>query len=336
MSPSFPVVVTEAEFERARGTYLAESRVRAIVAPAAEAALAAAIRAAGAKHAIVGGKPYTGELYAAVPRGGVIARFGVGHDGIDKAAATRAGILCTNTPAVLDQSVAEFTMLLIASAARPLPRMDARMHAGEWTPTEGFELAGKTLVVAGCGRIGRAVARIASRGFGMRVVGLARSAAAASPTGDADFAEVTTDVARAFAAADVLTLHMPSTPENRHFINADRLALLPARAWLVNTARGAVVDEVALYQALTSGRLAGAALDVFDREPYQPADPACDLRTLPNVVLAPHVGSHTLEANHRMASRALQNVILGEAREFSKMDLLNPDVLRDLDFTMKA
>lgn len=324
---SLPVVVTEAEFQRAERTYLAETRVRVVTAPAAEGPLAAAIRLAGARHAIVGGKPYKNELYAALPRGGVLARFGVGHDGIDKAAATAAGILCTNTPAVLDQSVAEFTMLLIAAAARPIARMDADLRAGTWAPREGLELFGKTLVVAGCGRIGRAVARIASRGFGMRVVGLARAASAVAPAGDADFAAITIDQRTALAQADFLTLHMPSTPENRRFIDAERLSWLPARAWLINTARGAVVDEVALYRALASGRLAGAALDVFDREPYQPADPSCDLRTLPNVVLVPHVGSHTVEANHRMASRALQNVLLGDARDFAAMDLLNPEVL---------
>lgn len=329
MSP-FPVVVTEAEYHRAERTYLAESRVRVVVAPAAEEPLAAVIRDTGARHAIVGGKPYVGALYGALPRGGVLARFGVGHDGIDKAAATLAGVLCTNTPGVLDQSVAEFTMALVVGAARRVPMMDAAMHAGAWTPREGIELAGKTLVVVGCGRIGRAVARIAGKGFGMRVIGLARSAAQTSATGDADFAEITTDVARALGTADFVTLHMPSAPENRHYINADTLALLPARAWLINTARGAVLDEPALYEALASYRLAGAALDVFDREPYEPAQPGADLRTLPNVVLAPHVGSHTAEANHRMASRALQNVVRGEAKDYTGLDLLNPDVLRVL------
>ncbi|MEO8483932.1 MAG: NAD(P)-dependent oxidoreductase [Acidobacteriota bacterium] len=329
MSP-FPVVVTEAEYQRAERTYLDESRVRVVIAPAAEAPLAAAIREAGARHAIVGGKPYVGPLYAALPRGGVLARFGVGHDGIDKAAATAAGVLCTNTPSVLDQSVAEFTMALLTGAARWVPAMDAAMHGGSWTQREGIELSGKTLVVVGCGRIGRAVARIAAKGFSMRVVGLARSASQEASAGDADFVEITTDVVRAFGMADFVTLHMPSAPENRHYINAKTLALLPRHAWLINTARGAVLDELALYDALASRRLAGAALDVFDREPYEPATAGADLRTLPNVVLAPHVGSHTAEANHRMASRALQNVVRGEAKDYTGLDLLNPDVLRAL------
>jgi phosphoglycerate dehydrogenase-like enzyme len=324
MSAGFPVVVTEPEFRRAEQTFLSEARVRIVVAPPAEEALAAAIRDSGARQAVIGGKPYTGAVYDALSRGGVLARFGVGHDGVDKAAATRAGVLCTNTPGVLDQSVAEFTMALLVGGARHLAAMDAGMRAGEWAPRGGIELAGKRLVIVGCGRIGRAVARIAGRGFGMRVTGVSRRAGAAR---DEDFEHLTTDQPAAFASADVVSLHMPSTPENARFLNAERIGWLPERAWVINTARGAVVDEVALYRALASGRLAGAALDVFDREPYQPADPEADLRTLPNVLLAPHVGSHTAEANRRMAERALQNVRHGHAGEFTKLDLLNPDVL---------
>ena len=103
--------------------------------------------------------------------------------------------------------------------------------------------------------------------------------------------------------------------------------MIPARAWLINTARGAVVDEPALYDALAAGHLAGAALDVFDREPYVPVDSAHDLRGLSNVILTPHVGSHTREANRLMALRALQNILRAEARDFGEMDLLNPEVL---------
>ena len=128
--------------------------------------------------------------------------------------------------------------------------------------------------------------------------------------------------------ADFVSLHLTAEPANLKFIDCARLALIPERAWLINTARGAVVDELALFDALAAGRLSGAALDVFDREPYVPADPAKDLRTLPNVVLAPHVGSHTREANRAMAARALQNIVRAEARDFAGMDLLNPAALQ--------
>ena len=128
--------------------------------------------------------------------------------------------------------------------------------------------------------------------------------------------------------ADFVSLHINAEPANHHFLNRERLALIPQRAWLINTARGAVVDEQSLYDALAGGRLAGAALDVFDREPYVPADPSRDLRTLANVLLTPHVGSHTWEANRGMAERALQNVIRAVHGEFDGMDLVNPAVLK--------
>ena len=128
---------------------------------------------------IVGGQPYRDALYAALPRGSVVARFGVGHEWIDKAKATSAGLLCTNTPSVLDQSVAELTFLLVAASARRLTAIAGAMREGEWTPLLGAELRGKTLTIVGPGRIGQAVARIAKRGFEMRVVGCRRKGSSA-------------------------------------------------------------------------------------------------------------------------------------------------------------
>ena len=148
--------------------------------------------------------------------------------------------------------------------------------------------------------------------------GYRRSARPGEP--EADGSKLTTDFADAVHGAHFVSLHLPATPETRDFLNRDRLALLAADAWLINTARGAVVDELALYDALTSGRLAGAALDVFAREPYVPVDPARDLRRLPNVILTPHVGSHTTEANHAMARRALRNIELAERGEIEAME----------------
>ena len=158
------VLVTEPEFKRAERVFSSTPGLTCVVAPSGEAELAAAIRSAGARHAVVGGRPYRGPLYDAIGaagRGHVVARFGVGHDGIDKARATSAGVLCTNTPAVLDQSVAELTFLMVAAAARHLVAMAADMRDGRWQPIEGTELRGKTLTMIGIGRIGRAVARIA-------------------------------------------------------------------------------------------------------------------------------------------------------------------------------
>ena len=314
-----PIAVTEPEYLKGRAVF---EGGRAFPAPDDEAGLAEAIRRRGARHAIVGVRPYRGPLYDALPCGGVLARFGVGHDGIDKTLGTRAGLLCTNTPGTLDQSVAEHTIALMLMAARRLAALAAGLRAGAWEPCAGSELAGKTLAVIGPGPIGRRVARIAAAGFGMRVVGCG-----SRPVPAPEFDAFTTDFAEAVAGADYVSLHIPSRPETAHYLGRERLALVPAKAVLVNTARGAVVDEGALYDALASGALAGAALDVFEIEPYAPVDPARDLRRLENAVMTPHVSSNTPEANRRMAERALRNIELAESGDCASMDLLNPGVL---------
>jgi lactate dehydrogenase-like 2-hydroxyacid dehydrogenase len=317
------VLVTEPEFRRAEATFANAADVRCEPAPSDEAALAEAVRRSGVRHVVVGHLPYRGPLYQAVPRGGVIARFGVGFDGIDRTQATAAGLLCTNTPEVLDQSVAELTMLLVASVARHVTILASAMQNGTWQPQQGTELLGKTLAIAGAGRIGRATARIAALGYGMRVVGIGRGAGADAARASGWFAEVTDDWAAGVNDAHFVSVHIPATPANAQFVNADRLAQCRPGACLVNTARGAVIDEVALYDALASRRLAAAGLDVFDREPYVPVTADHDLRRLPNVVLTPHVGSNTADANRRMAERALQNVTRAIAEDFAGMDIIN-------------
>ena len=321
------VLVTETEFHRAPEVFQSAT-VQCIAVPADETTLAREITNRHVRYVIVGGVKYVGALYDALPRGAVIARFGVGHDGIDKEKATAAGILCTNTPGVLDDSVAELAILLMLAAARRLPSLDAEMRQGTWRlGLSGIELRNKTLAIIGAGRLGQATARIASHGFGMRTIGFRRTLPS---TGAAPFESLTTDFESAVRGADFVSLHINAEPANHQFLNRARLSLIPARAWLINTARGSVVDENALYDALSEKRLAGAALDVFDREPYVPAAPSRDLRTLSNVVLAPHVGSHTHEANRGMAERALQNIMRAEAGDFEGMDLLNPAALKTM------
>jgi phosphoglycerate dehydrogenase-like enzyme len=324
--PSSIVLVTRPEFIRGEPVFASATAVTCVVAPSDENDLARAVAEHQARHVVVGGQPYRDALYSSLAAGNVLARYGVGHDGIDKVRATNAGILCTNTPAVLDQSVAELVMLMISAAARRLLTIGAAMREGIWAPRPGVELRGKTLTIVGAGRIGRAVARIASRGYEMRVIGCRRSGTAPKAVDDA-FDLETDDFHAAVREADFVSLHMPATPENRHFVNRERLAALREHAWLINTARGAVIDEAALYDALIDRTIGGAALDVFDREPYEPVDRSRDLRTLPNVILTPHVGSTTPEASLAMAERVLQNIALAEAGRFEAMDLLNPEVL---------
>jgi phosphoglycerate dehydrogenase-like enzyme len=325
------VLVTEPEYRKAEAVFKAASEILALrcePAPATEADLADAIVRTGARHVIVGVERYGDALYSALERGSVIARFGVGHDGIDKTRATAAGLVVSNTPGALNDSVAELTMALLASAARHLPVSVAQVRAGQWIPVIGSELREKRLAIVGCGAIGCLVARIAARGFRMKVTACGRSQRDANllreEFGIEDYA---TDFASAVRQADFVSLHMPATSENRHFIDAKRLAHFSSRAWLINTARGMVVDETALYDALAAGRLGGAALDVFENEPYVPVSPDRDLRRLPGVIMTPHIGSSTHEACVRMAERALANVAAGQRGDYTAMDLVNRDVL---------
>ncbi len=324
------IAVTELEYDKATDAFASAARTgwECIRAPSGEAKLAEIVRKQGIRYVIVGVERYSGAIYDALPAGGVIARFGIGHDGIDKDLATERRLLCTNTPGVLDDSVAEHAVALIIAAARHIPAVADATRRGGWTPVVGRELRGKTIAVIGCGPIGRRVARITSLGLGMEVRGCeVRDVDMEQMRRDFGFAEVVKEFAAAAADADFVSLHIPAGPATRRFINHERLCLLAKRAWLVNTARGAVVDEEALFEALSQGQLAGAALDVFENEPYKPAVPGKDLRTLDNVIMTPHVGSSTREACQRMAQRALQNIILAEERRFGEMDLLNRPVL---------
>lgn len=323
------IAVTELEYRKAAQVFAAAEGMQGLPAPAGEAELAEFIRKNGCQHAIVGVEQYRGPLYDAIPRGGVLARFGVGHDGVDKNLATARGIICTNTPGALDDSVAEHAINLMLAAARWTVTTGATTKAGEWTPIVGGELAGKTLAVIGCGPIGRRAAQIAAFGFRMNVVGCELlDVDAEQLQRECGLTRVVKDFADIVADADYVSLHIPSVAATRHFINTDRLAQMSSKAWLVNTARGAIVDENALYDALSQGKLAGAALDVFEREPYVPADANKDLRTLKTTIMTPHVGSSTQEACDRMAGAALRNIAAAEAERFDQMNVLNPQVVK--------
>lgn len=325
------VAVTEVEYKKARMVFDSAEDMACIPVLPNEDDLCASIRKLQARHAIVGAVRYEDLLYRTLPRGGVLARFGVGHDGIDKAKATASGILCVNTPGVLDESVAEYVMALLLEAARHLVRHAETCQRGSWEVHIGRELSGKRLAVIGCGPIGRLVGRAAAQGFRMEVIGCEVAPVDTVELASLGFSRITTDFADAVAGADFVSLHIPGSPPNRHFLSRERLAMIPSRATLINTARGSVVDEIALFDALASGSLAGAALDVFEEEPYRPQDPAKDLRTLPKVIQTPHVASSTREACDRVAERALRNIALAEAGRFVEMDLLNPEVLAQGD-----
>jgi glyoxylate reductase len=229
----------------------------------------------------------------------IVAQYGVGYDNVDLVAARERGVVVTNTPDVLTRASAELTIALILALLRRVAEGDRLIRHGErWSlsPTFmlGAELHGRTLGVVGLGRIGREVARLA-RAHGMRVVHTSRSSGL--------------PLERLLAEADVVSLHTPLTPQTRRLIDDRALSLMRRDAYLVNTSRGAVVDEDALVRALSEGRIAGAALDVFEHEPHV----ARALLELENVVLTPHVASATVEAREAMGMlcvEALRDVLV--------------------------
>jgi len=254
----------------------------------------------------------------------VIAKHGVGVDNIDVPAATARRIPVVFTPTANANAVAEHTMALILALARNLYPAAAAMAAGRFadrTKFDGVELEGKTLGVVGFGRIGRRVANMALHGFGMTVRVYDPFITPGSGTKGVAIEESLEDLLR---AADFLTLHMPLTPETRHLINGERLAMLKPACRIVNTSRGGVIDDQALAEALRGGKIAGAGLDVFDQEPLPAGHPFYET---PNTLLTPHISSSTKESLDRMARDAAQgvlDVLQGRKPAFP----VNPEVLK--------
>ena len=246
--------------------------------------------------------PVNADVLAAAPDLKVVANIAVGYDNINLAAAHARHIVVTNTPDVLTQSTAEFTWALILAVTRRLVEGERLVRRGGWKGWAldfmlGMELGGKQLGIIGRGRIGRAVAARAPA-FGMTAVFMAREGRPAP-----DLPELSLD--ELLVSSDVISIHTPLTPSTRHLIDKRALARMKRSAYLVNTARGPVVDEEALAWALNEHLIAGAALDVYEKEPQVFAG----LLGLENVVLAPHLGSATRETRTAMADPAVSNVL---------------------------
>jgi lactate dehydrogenase-like 2-hydroxyacid dehydrogenase len=238
----------------------------------------------------------------------IIASFGVGFEHIDLDAARDRGIVVTNTPGVLTDCTADLTMALLLGAARRVGEGEREVRGQAWSgwrPTHmmGTRVTGKTLGIVGLGRIGVAVARRARLGFGMQVLfhnptpppSGRISAAGAEPCGSLD---------ELLQRSDFVSLHCPATPDTHHLIDAERIAQMPSHAYLINTARGTIVDPDALVQALRERRIRGAGLDVYEGEPEVPAA----LLELDSVMLLPHLGSATQETRNAMGMRVAENL----------------------------
>jgi len=264
------------------------------------------------------------DLLAACPELKVASNVAVGFNNIDVAAATRRGVVITNTPDVLTETTADFAWTLLMATARRVVEADRYVREGRFTQWEnmllhGGDIHGKTLGIVGFGRIGRAMARRAL-GFGMRV--LYQDAVAADAATERELRATRTDIVTLLRESDFVTIHTPLLPETRHLINAQSLKSMKKTAYLVNAARGPVVDEAALVQALKEGWIAGAGLDVFEEEPKV----HLGLRGLSNVVLAPHIGSASADTRLQMANLAVDNclaVLEGKAPPTP----VNPEVL---------
>jgi glyoxylate reductase len=253
----------------------------------------------------------------------VIANCAVGFDNIDVQAATARGIMVTNTPDVLTEATADLAWALLMAIARRIVEADRYVRAGRfhgWEPSLmlGADLAGKTLAVIGAGRVGSAFAK-RSMGFGMRVLYVNPEP---NESLERDLGARRVDLETALKEADFISLHVPLARETRHLINRDRIALMKPTAYLVNTARGPVVEEVALAEALREKRIAGAALDVFENEPALTEG----LVKLDNVVLAPHIGSATTETRTRMIMLAAESVFAAMRGDVPP-NIVNPAVL---------
>jgi lactate dehydrogenase-like 2-hydroxyacid dehydrogenase len=249
----------------------------------------------------------TADLFEPGIRARFLGNFGVGYNNIDTEAATRAGIVVTNTPGVLTDTTADTAMTLMLMVARRAGEGERELRARRWSgwrPTHmmGADVTGKTLGILGMGRIGAAMARRAHFGFGMPVVFYdAMEEVADHGVSSAKRLDTIEDV---LSVADFVSLHMPGGGDNQHLIGAERLACMKPTAFLVNSARGDIIDQRALVEALREGTIAGAALDVFENEPEVPQE----LRELENAVLLPHLGSATLETRTKMGMLVLENL----------------------------
>lgn len=245
---------------------------------------------------VAGVEPLTERVMQSTPSLKVISRCGIGMDSVDLEAAKRLGITVTNTPDAPTIPVAELTMGMILGLLRQIHVTDAGIRANRWDRPMGNLLFGKTVGIIGCGRIGTRLAQML-QGFDCTILGADPACPECTDFRLADLDQV-------LASSDIISLHLPYCAQTHHFINADRLALMKKGAYLINAARGGLVDEEALFQTLSTGHLAGAALDCFEQEPYQGP-----LKELKNVLLTAHIGSYAREGRIMMEAQAVENLI---------------------------
>jgi len=267
---------------------------------------------------------YTDELLSAAPLLRIISRTGIGLDNVDVPAATRRGVLVCHAPDGPTESTAEHAVAMMLALAKRLKEGDAMMAAGKFGPRSlllGTEVRDKTVGILGLGRIGRRVAEICRLGLKMKVIAYDP---AVTPEQAEELGVTLMDQESVMAGADFLSLHVPLLPATQQLINREHLARMKPGAYLINVARGGVVVEADLLEALESGHLAGAGLDVFDPEP-PPED--APLRRHPQVIVTPHIASSTLEGRRRLDRMAVE-AVLDFFRGEKPQSVVNPEVLK--------
>jgi glyoxylate reductase len=248
------------------------------------------------------------QVFDAAPKLKIVAQMAVGFDNIDMKEATKKGIYVTNTPGVLTETTADFAWALLISVARRVVEADRYVRSGEWKASwhpsmlVGRDVYGATIGVVGAGRIGSAVAKRA-KGFNTKILYYNPSA---RPNLEKELGAKRVGLDTLLRESDFVSVHVPLTKATHHMISAEQLKLMKSTAYLINNSRGAVIDEKALYKALKEGRIAGAALDVFEREPTSMDNP---LLKLDNVVVAPHISSASHETRSKMAEMVAENLV---------------------------
>ncbi|MDZ7692478.1 MAG: NAD(P)-dependent oxidoreductase [Balneolaceae bacterium] len=322
-SSTHTILVVKSVYERVTEIFESLSDLDCIPVSADEQVLSNKIKAADPVAVVLDVDRYMDRLYEAMTDQMLIARFGVGCDGIDFNKASSNNLIVTNTPGVLEATVAEFTVFLAGEVLR-MPGLSSNdLKQGHWTTHMGRELHGKTWAILGLGGIGRKVSQILSFGFNVKVHATKKDITDKEQIKHRYGVELlSTAFENVAPKADIISLHMPANKQTHHFMDRKRLQQLKPGAILINTARGALVDEEALYDLLKSGHIAAAGLDVFEKEPYQPIDKKKDLRELPNVFMTPHIASSATECMRRMAQRVVQNIRLFIRGEHHKMDIV--------------
>ena len=288
---------------------------------------AAFIKALAEAEGVIGvGLQFSDELMAAAPKLKAVSTISVGYDDFNVAKLSARGIALMHTPGVLTETTADTIFTLVLCAARRITELAEKVKQGEWQGSigpdwYGSNVHGKTIGILGMGRIGYAVAKRAHFGFGMNVIYYNRSA---KPEAEQQLNAKRCSLDEVLAEADFVCNVLPLMPETRHIINRDTLAKMKPSAFFINGGRGASVDEAALVEALKSGVIKGAGLDVFEKEPL-PVN--SELLSLPNVVALPHIGSATHETRYEMSKMAVENLLAALKGDLTK-HCVNPNILR--------